>query len=153
MRQTIFAFQSFRRIAGAACALMIGGIVAGCSSTSTPSAASTTDGIASVDPQVHDALVTSCYDCHSNQAPAWNARLAPSYLFGAGKARDVLNFSDWQAYSPQRRRSEVEAIGKVIEANTMPPGDYDLVHPGARLTDAQKKAVLAWVSAQTPTAH
>jgi hypothetical protein len=73
---------------------------AGCSDTSslppvaTPPAS--TDTLAA-DPQVHEILAHSCFDCHFDSANGpWNAKLAPSYLFGAHKAQEVLNFSNWR---------------------------------------------------------
>ena len=98
--------------------------------------------------------MTSCFDCHSDQKPpAWNARLAPSYLFGVDKARRALNFSEWPAYAVRQRRAELEAIAKVVEDGSMPPGDYDFVHPAANLSAEQKRALVEWASAQPAAAH
>ena len=102
------------------------------------------------DPQIQQALATACFDCHSDEKPAvWNARLAPSYLFGADKARRALDFSDWRAYSPQRRRAELEAISKVVQDDSMPPADYDFFHPGAKLSPEQKQVLLQWAYRQS----
>lgn len=102
------------------------------------------------DVQVRQALARACFDCHSDQKPgAWNARLAPSYLFGGDKARRALNFSDWAMYRPQQRRAEVAAIGKVVQDGSMPPGDYDFFHPSAKLSIEQKQLLLHWVSQQS----
>ena len=104
--------------------------------------------------QVRDILETACFDCHSNQGAAvWNSRLAPSYLFGLKKARNALNFSDWTTYSPQRKRAELAAIAKVVADGCMPPGDYAFVHPGAKLSSAQKQVSLQWVPQQTAVGH
>jgi hypothetical protein len=106
------------------------------------------------DPLIREVLERSCFDCHSNEKPAaWNARLAPSYLFGTDKARRVLNFSDWDTYDSQRQRTELEAIGKVVADSSMPPGDDDFVRPAAKLSGDQKQMLLQWVSRQVAVAH
>lgn len=71
-------------------------LAAGCSSTSSlppvESQSASTDSLAA-DPQVHEILATSCFDCHSNSGSGpWNAKLAPSYLFGAHKALRSAEF-------------------------------------------------------------
>jgi hypothetical protein len=138
------------------CAIAVIVLVGGCSSSSgkAPQIAPNSNGEVTTDPQVRDALATACFDCHSNQTPAaWNARLAPSYVFGVDKARQVLNFSDWPTFGVQRKRAELEAISKVVADGSMPPRDYDFVHPGAQLSDEQKHILLQWLSRQTAPAH
>jgi hypothetical protein len=141
-----------RTIASCIYAIAVTVLVGGCSSSGgqPPQIATNSNGEVTTDPQVRDALASACFDCHSNEEPAiWNARLAPSYLFGVDQARQVLNFSDWPTYSSQRKRAELEAISKVLADGSMPPRDYDFVHPGAKLSDAQKHILLQWVSRQT----
>jgi hypothetical protein len=145
----------------AACLCAISLIVlGGCSSSrgiysgKTPQSATTSEDMVTADPQVREALAGACFDCHSNQKPhLWNTRLAPSYLFGVDNARLALNFSDWPTYSSQRRRAELYAIGKVVADGSMPPGDYDFLHPGAKLSAEQKQILLQWVERQTAVAH
>jgi hypothetical protein len=130
-------------------------LTAGCSSTGEQSSkASQIEATQKheliAEPQVHQALAQACFDCHFDGKPAaWNARLAPSYLFGADKARQALDFSDWSTYSPRRRRAELEAISKVVQDGSMPPADYDFFHPGAKLSAEQKQLQLQWVSRQS----
>jgi hypothetical protein len=138
------------------CTIAVAVLPAGCSNSAdtTPQVSINSNAPLAADPEVRDALVSACFDCHSDEKPgAWNARLAPSYLFGRAKARQVLNFSDWPAYDSQRKQVELEAIGKVVADGSMPPGDYDFIHPGAKLTAAQKQILLQWVSRETAPAH
>jgi Haem-binding domain len=118
-------------------------------SVSTPTA-----GLAA-DPQVNETLANSCADCHSDRASGpWNARLAPSYLFGKNKARAVLNFSNWLKLDAKQRRAMASAIASTVDGGTMPPGDYEFLHPSAKLSDEQKKLVIQWASQQmTLPAH
>jgi hypothetical protein len=129
---------------------------AGCSDTSslppvaTPPAS--TDTLAA-DPQVHEILAHSCFDCHFDSANGpWNAKLAPSYLFGAHKAQEVLNFSNWPALDTKQRSLIAAEITSVVADGSMPPGDYDFLHPSAKLNDEQKSIVLQWAREQTALA-
>jgi Haem-binding domain len=138
------------------CAFAVTLLPAGCSNSTdtTPQVSTNSNAPVATDPRVRNALVSACFDCHSNEKPGvWNSRLAPSYLFGRAKARQVLNFSDWPAYDSRRKQVELEAIGKVVADGSMPPGDYDFIHPGAKLTAEQKQILLQWVSRETAPSH
>jgi len=126
---------------------------AGCSNTGTPApnerGSASPDSLAA-DPQVVDVLGTSCFDCHSDQGSGpWNAKIAPSYLFGAHKAREVLNFSTWSTLDVKQRSAIAAAITTAVNSGSMPPGDYAFLHPSAKLDDEQKKLVTQWGAAQT----
>jgi hypothetical protein len=135
------------------CAMLL---IAGCSNTSSlPQAAggsSATDTV-TADPQVHEILANSCFDCHSDGATGpWNAKLAPSYLFGAHKAQEELNFSKWPALGTKQRSAIAAEITSVVADGSMPPGDYGFLHPSAKLNDEQKSLVLQWARKQTALA-
>jgi cytochrome c553 len=147
-------FSNWRRLLFVVCwgaCLATGFSIAGCSSGTSAlpeSVSAPTEGPAT-DPQVNQALANSCFDCHSNQgAGPWNAKIAPSYLFGADKARGVLNFSDWATLDVKQRRATAAAIASAVDSGSMPPGDYDFLHPSAKLSAEQKQLVLQWTSQQ-----
>lgn len=97
--------------------------------------------------QARDALMTSCGDCHSDRpVTTWEARIAPSYEFSRGDALVALNFSKWDQYSAKTRKTDKALIAKVIEDDSMPPFDYKLLHPSARLSEEEKQAVLQWAA-------
>ena len=138
-------------MASGICGMAIMVLVGGCSSRGgkTPQTATNYQAEVTADPQVRDALASACFDCHSNDGPTvWTARLAPSYVFGVEKARQALNFSDWSTYTSQRKHAELAVIGKVVADGSMPPADYDFVHPAARLSAAEKHILLLWISQQ-----
>ena len=129
---------------------------AGCSNSSSlppvegPSAA--TDSLAA-DSQVHGILVNSCFDCHADESRGpWNAKLAPSYWFGARKAREVLNFSNWSTLEAKQRSATAAEIASVVASGSMPPGDYSFFHPAAKMNDEQKDLVVQWAGRQTALA-
>lgn len=105
------------------------------------------------DPQTYEILGNSCFDCHSDRGSgSWSARLAPSYLFGARKGRNALNFSNWATLGVKERSAMASLIAAVVNNGSMPPGDYDFFHPSSRLNDNQKKLVLQWTSQQIAAA-
>ncbi|HXZ87677.1 MAG TPA: heme-binding domain-containing protein [Candidatus Binataceae bacterium] len=103
------------------------------------------------------ALRAACYDCHSNLTRwPWYAQVAPLSWW---IARDVehgrreLNFSTWNTYYPVTRLRKLEWIGRSLAQPGMPPIWYRAMHPGARLTTAERAALSAWVAAQIAAAQ
>ena len=79
----------------------------------------------------------ACFDCHSNETtwPGY-ARIAPvSWLIqhDVDEGRENLNFSEWNR--PQREAGDAS---KEVMEQDMPPRTYLLMHPLARLTDAER---------------
>jgi hypothetical protein len=88
----------------------------------------------------------ACFDCHSNETqwPPYS-RIAPvSWLVARDvqEGRAVLNFSEGQR--PQEEAGE--AAQKVTEGE-MPVRFYTLVHPEARLSDAERAALARGLAA------
>jgi hypothetical protein len=93
------------------------------------------------DPSIRELAVRACYDCHSNQTVwPWYARLAPaSWLIQRDvvEGRRELNFSEWDR--PQR---EVRRAARKIQEGDMPPWFYVLLHPRARLSEAERQTLM-----------
>ena len=83
----------------------------------------------------------ACYDCHSNETHwPWYSNVAPmSWLVyeDVKAGRDVLNFSEFD-----RRQDEVDDIEDVIEDGEMPPSNYTMLHPDAKLSDEEERALV-----------
>jgi hypothetical protein len=99
--------------------------------------------------RIQVTLRRACYDCHSNQTRwPWYSRVAPlSWLIvhDVNAGRRQVNFSDWGSYYPATRRRKLEWIGRAMREHQMPPWDYTLIHPGARLSEADKAALEKWI--------
>ena len=84
----------------------------------------------------------SCFDCHSNETTwPWYASVAPtSWLvqYDVDEGRSHVNFSEWQR--PQRHAKDA---ADEVRTKEMPQTDYLLLHPNARLTDAQREQLAA----------
>ncbi len=97
-------------------------------------------------PQTEQLFNSSCGDCHSNLTDWWWAsKVAPaSWLIQSDVdgGREHLNASEWNR--PQPEASEVVSQ---IESGSMPPLKYTLLHPGAKLSDAEKQALIDGLTA------
>lgn len=83
----------------------------------------------------------ACYDCHSNETTwPWYTNIAPfSWLVqrDVDEGRNRLNFSVWG-----RGEQEVDEIGETVRKGDMPPLQYTLIHPAARLSEAEVGTLL-----------
>lgn len=80
----------------------------------------------------------ACFDCHSNETRwPWYSHVAPVSWFvqnHVDEGRRELNFSDWNAGN-----SEAREAAETVREREMPPKSYLLLHPEARLTDAERE--------------
>jgi hypothetical protein len=85
--------------------------------------------------------VRACFDCHSNESVwPWYSNIAPaSWLLQrhVDEGREKLNFSTWGT-----GEQEAEHAADLVVRGEMPPGDYLLLHPEARLADAEKQQLV-----------
>lgn len=97
-----------------------------------------------------DLAKRACFDCHSNETVwPWYSHVAPvSWLLqrDVEEGRSKLNFSEWD--KPQK---EADEAAKEVREGEMPPWFYLPTHPEARLTDAEKQALIAGLEATVGT--
>ena len=88
--------------------------------------------------------VIACFDCHSNQTVwPWYSNIAPmSWLVqrDVDEGRKHMNWSEWTA-------GQGVAAPAMVESDKMPPFQYMLAHPEARLSDADKAAFIDGLTA------
>ncbi|MFT3869885.1 MAG: heme-binding domain-containing protein [Nibricoccus sp.] len=101
-------------------------------------------------PGVRETLVSACYDCHSNQTRyPWYASIQPVAWFldhHVEEGRMHINFSEFGGLPPRRALQVLEACGDEVAEKGMPLWSYTLAHPEARLTEAQRADLVAWVT-------
>jgi mono/diheme cytochrome c family protein len=94
-------------------------------------------------PQTQELARRACYDCHSNETVwPWYSNVAPvSWLVqhDVDEGREYLNFSLW---GQGGEGEEAEELNEVLAEGQMPPSNYLITHPEARLTEAEKAALL-----------
>jgi len=98
---------------------------------------------------VQALLKKACYDCHSNNTYyPWYANIQPVGLYLAHhieEGKDELNFNEFGDYSAKRQRNKLKGIAEQIQDGAMPLSSYTLLHKAARLTAAEKTAIIQWV--------
>ena len=106
------------------------------------------NGSQSISPAIQLILARSCNDCHSDRTVwPWYSSVAPtSWLlsYDVNKGRSAMNLSRWGAYSVEKRNDLVKEICKEVSEGEMPGSGYTLLHPVARLTDADVQTVCRW---------
>jgi hypothetical protein len=103
-------------------------------------------------PQTRALAVRACFDCHSNQTnwPIWTRIPPGSWLamFDTIRGRRHLNFSEYGAarqggegegFGGQERGAGRDEFARVIQDGEMPPWYYLMLHPEAKLSDAEKQ--------------
>lgn len=92
-------------------------------------------------PETRALAQRACFDCHSNETVwPWYSNIAPVSWFVANhvyEGRGRLNFSQWD----QPNEGEQD-ITEAIRTREMPIWNYLLMHPEAKLTDAETQALI-----------
>ncbi|WP_040506499.1 heme-binding domain-containing protein [Leptospira wolbachii] len=98
--------------------------------------------------EIKEVLKRSCYDCHSNET-VWPTY---SYLFPASllishhveEGREELNFSEFGLLAERKQNKKIYEVWEQVDEGEMPPRDYLLLHPSAKLSDKDKEVLKAW---------
>lgn len=98
--------------------------------------------------EVKEILKRSCYDCHSNET-VWPVY---SYVFPASllishhveEGREELNFSEFGKLAERKQNKKIYEIWEQVDEGEMPPKDYLLLHPNAKLSDKDKEILKQW---------
>ena len=93
-------------------------------------------------------LRRACYDCHSHETRwPWYSRVAPVswwLVSHVNEARGDLNFSEWPAFDRELLGMALRDIEKQISEDKMPLPSYRIMHPPARLSEAERQALIDW---------
>lgn len=92
----------------------------------------------------------SCFDCHSNETRiTWLQKLpiaawmVQSDVVGA---RSILNFTEWNKYTPMEQDGLIYLAVNAAVHGGMPPSDYLWIHPDAKLTKEEKTVLTNWLN-------
>ena len=98
---------------------------------------------------VNAILVSSCYDCHSNNTRyPWYSYIQPARFFmerHIKNGKKELNFSEFGNYSKRRQESKLESISKQVKSGEMPLASYTWLHKNSKLTHQQKEMIINWI--------
>lgn len=97
------------------------------------------------DAQTRALAQRACFDCHSNRTVwPWYSNVAPvSWLVqrDVDEGRDAFDFSEWRGALP------VDELAEQIRGGEMPPWFYVMLHPKAKLSAAEKDALIKGLEA------
>ena len=100
-------------------------------------------------PEVRRILDRSCGDCHSDKTQwPWYSNVAPvSWLVASDVAdgRSHLNMSEWGRYDQSEAGARLLWMAFAARDRSMPPAKYLRLHPEARLSEDDVRALTAWV--------
>ncbi|MCB9664468.1 MAG: heme-binding domain-containing protein [Alphaproteobacteria bacterium] len=92
-------------------------------------------------PRTAELARRACFDCHSHEVVVpWYGHVAPVawvVRHHVDEGRAALDFSDVAHLG-----EEAHEAGEVVAEGEMPPAYYTALHPEARLTDAEKRALI-----------
>lgn len=96
-------------------------------------------------------LRTACYDCHGGQPRyPWYATITPVNWWmqhHINEGRHHFNASTWGRYDTRRRDHIAEEAMEMVSEGEMPLASYTWTHADARLTEEQRKALVAFFGA------
>jgi cytochrome c len=94
----------------------------------------------------------ACQNCHSERThwPVYSYLPLVSWALekDVAEARQHMDLSHWEQYSIDERRDLLARIGIEVRNHQMPPSRYALLHPEARLSEAEIQAIYEWTKGQ-----
>ncbi|HKY31551.1 MAG TPA: heme-binding domain-containing protein [Candidatus Polarisedimenticolia bacterium] len=110
--------------------------------------AATLGAVAPMSPAAREVFDRSCADCHSSRTRwPWYSHVAPVSWFVAEHvrhARSHLNVSEFARYEPDDAAHHVKEMCEMAEEGRMPLPSYLWIHRGARLGQADVRALCDW---------
>jgi hypothetical protein len=98
------------------------------------------------------AISSSCQNCHSERTewPLYSYLPGVSWLLerDVAEARAHMNLSRWAEYSNEQKKDLLARIAAEVRSHEMPPARYIMLHPKARLSDAQVQEIYEWTKSQ-----
>jgi hypothetical protein len=105
--------------------------------------------------EVHQVLLNSCYDCHSNNTRyPWYANIQPVEWWLTKHINDGkrhLNFDEFASYPVRRQYGKLKEIKEQLDRDEMPLASYSLIHRSSILSVDQKTMVVNWCEALLDT--
>jgi cytochrome c551/c552 len=106
------------------------------------------EGALAAPAELQAVLDRACMDCHSHATKwPWYAYVAPAswlLVYDVHEGREHLNLSKWDGYTPKRQRKKAGEMWEEVEEGEMPFWPYLIMHPEAKLSDADKAVLKAW---------
>jgi cytochrome c len=109
-------------------------------------------GIQGDNTRVFPLLERACQNCHTQRThwPAYSYLPLLSWPLekDVAEARQHMDLSLWNQYSVDQKRDLLARIGAEVRNRQMPLRRYVLLHPEARLSEAEIQVIYEWTKAQ-----
>jgi hypothetical protein len=104
------------------------------------------------DPQVVRTIERSCQNCHSEKTEwPWYSYVAPmSWMIenDVQRGRSHMNLSRWNGYNPEEQQEILSKMSVLVRNREMPLPRYLLLHPEAKLSDADVAYLYQWARSE-----
>lgn len=101
-----------------------------------------------ISPEVASIFERACRDCHTNKTVwPWYTNVAPLSWWLSNHVNDgrsSLNMSEWAKLPPDRQERKLRQICDEVSDGVMPLSSYMPMHPQAKLSEQDKKAICDW---------
>lgn len=101
---------------------------------------------------VQSILDRSCADCHSNRTKwPWYSNVSPISWWLVDHVKDArrdFSISAFGTYPPNRAARKMEEVCEKVEEGEMPLREYLWLHPGAKLSAADKQTLCTWAKGE-----
>jgi len=97
---------------------------------------------------VKTILAKACKDCHSNNTRyPWYSHLQPADWWMSGhvrKGKKGINFDEYTNKSLRYQYHKMEEVIDMVKEGEMPLKSYTWIHKDARLSEAERTALVNW---------
>lgn len=104
--------------------------------------------------EVQDLLRNACYDCHSDRTTyPWYSYITPVNFWmqhHIDEGRAEFDMSSWGRRRDKWQRHKAKESVEMLEEGEMPLPSYTWVHPQARLSDAERNALMGFFKGLMP---
>jgi uncharacterized membrane protein len=98
---------------------------------------------------VHQVLISKCYDCHSNTTVyPWYNNIQPVGWWMSShvtEGKEELNFSVFKTYPEKKANHKMEELSEAINEGWMPLDSYLWIHHSASVTEEDRAIINAWI--------
>jgi hypothetical protein len=101
------------------------------------------------DAHISSILERSCRNCHSLQTewPIYSGIFPFSWMI-EHDVQTARTLSRWQIYDDSEKGLLLAEIGSVVRNRVMPPRRYTMLHPEAKLSDAEATEIYQWTRSE-----
>ncbi|MCA9729534.1 MAG: heme-binding domain-containing protein [Candidatus Eisenbacteria bacterium] len=97
-------------------------------------------------PRTEELARRACFDCHSHETRwPWYASIAPVSWRVQSHVDEGREHLDFSAFDRVQRHADDAA--EMVTEGEMPPWDYAMMHPEARLSDTEKQELIRGLTA------